>query len=229
MHHDRQRRCAWLTWGLWGVLGGCDSSVNTPPEVLAISAWPSMVAVGETSQVTVTPRDLDGDPLGYQWSSACEGAWADASFASARFTPTRQPDDAGTDCSRCALTVDVTDGRGGHARGELSLCVRPDSIASSLPRITERFQSSSRVPENGAVFFQVKAEDPRGRALSFTWTATRGTLSEPRANATVSQVSWSPERPMDEPGARPAIAVTVTNAVGLSTQAVFSLLKEAPE
>jgi len=191
-----------------------------------VTAWPSVVAVGEPSMVTVSTRDLDGDTLRYNWSSSCAGTWADASFASARFTPTEQPA-AGSSCASCTLTVDVTDGQGGRAAGSLSLCVRSHSIAGSTPRITEAFQSSNRLPENGSVSFEVKATDPRNSALTFTWTTNVGELSEPLSSNTASQVFWkrSALLPTD-PGATPSIVMTVTNAVGLSTQAVFLLTRD---
>ncbi|ATB33869.1 hypothetical protein [Melittangium boletus] len=227
MYRHREMGFPRLALSIWGVLSGC-AGPNTPPEVSVVTAWPSVVAVGESSMVTVSTRDSDGDTLRYHWSSSCAGTWADASFASARFTPTAQPAADGLSCASCALTVDVTDGQGGRATGSLSLCVRSHSVAGSTPKITETFQSSNRVPENGFVSFEIKAADPRNSALTFTWTSNVGELSELRSQGAASQVHWKRSELLPtDPNVTPAITATVTNAVGLSTQAVF-LLTRAP-
>ncbi len=211
-----------LSCVLWGALSACGSADNVSPEVIQLSIWPSAVQVGQASRVTVSTRDVDGDPQRYQWSASCPGTWAEASFASAVFTPTESSADDGS-CDTCVLSVDVTDGRGGRTRSALDLCVKSTAGVSTAPRLVRASQSSYRVPENGSVSFEVSAMDPWGApALRFEWTTHVGTLSPPSSSATTSQVFWNkPERfPSD---ARPRVEVRITNDMGLSRRVVFEL------
>ncbi|RKG84288.1 DUF4114 domain-containing protein [Corallococcus sp. CA049B] len=66
---------------------------------------------------------------------------------------------------------------------------------------------------------QVQATDPQGSALTFSWSASAGTLGTPSNAANSSSRSWTAPACLAE-GSAPVIA-TVTNGYGLSTTAAF--------
>ena len=96
----------------------------------------------------------------------------------------------------------------------------PESQAA--PRITSTFQSELRVFAGSRVTFRVVASDPQSRALSIRWMANTGTLGTPVAEASQSEVEWTPS-PCVLTGTTPAITATVTNAQGLSASTTFTL------
>ncbi|MCY1035368.1 kelch-like protein [Corallococcus sp. BB11-1] len=196
--------------------------MNTWPRVAVMTAMPSTVAVGQTTEVTALASDADGDGLGYQWSADCQGTWTDAASADASFTPSAQPP-SGNPCARCRLSVVVTDGRGGQTTGALGICVGTAATARFPPEVVETFQSIASVPAPGdAVTFRVRARDPQGSALSFAWESNVGALGTANRGAVTSEVLWT--APLCLPsGAPPVVTVHVTNALGLSTRASLSL------
>ncbi|WP_309894555.1 hypothetical protein [Archangium sp.] len=61
--------------------------LNTWPQVSRVVATPTQAEPGETTTAVATASDSDGDALQYQWTASCAGTWADATSATARFTP----------------------------------------------------------------------------------------------------------------------------------------------
>jgi hypothetical protein len=96
----------------------------------------------------------------------------------------------------------------------------PDSHAA--PRITSTFQSELRWFSGNRVTFRVVASDPQARALTITWSTNTGTLGPAVSEATQSEVEWTPP-PCMLTDTAPEITATVTNAVGQSASASFSL------
>ncbi|MCP3140874.1 Ig-like domain-containing protein [Pyxidicoccus xibeiensis] len=193
-------------------------SFNTWPQVAGVTATPSSVAVGQVTQVTASASDNDGDGLSYQWTASCAGTWTNATSASASFTPSAQPSGG-----ICTLTVAVHDGRGGQGTGSLSIYVGRPTTGRFPPEVVETFQSVATVPAaGGTVVFRVRAKDPQGSALSFTWTSSTGTLGTPTHTATTSEVLWTASACVPS-GGTPSVTMTVTNALGLSASSTFSL------
>jgi N-acetylneuraminic acid mutarotase len=194
-----------------------DISFNDWPVVSRLTASPSRVEVGQSTVVTVTASDSDGDALGYQWSAeGCTGTWTEASGHTARFTPDAAPVDG--PCG-CRLGVQVRDGRGGLGTGTLSMCVGGATAPSFPPEVVETFQSAATVSAHGTVRLRVEGQDPQGGALGFSWTADAGTLGEATSNATTSERVWSAPACLDALDA--SITVTLSNTVGLTTSHVF--------
>ncbi|MBN8468216.1 PKD domain-containing protein [Corallococcus exiguus] len=192
---------------------------NTWPQVTRMTALPSSVAVGQSTQLTVTATDSDNDNLSYEWVASCTGTWTNATSASPTFTPTAVPP-GGT----CTLSVAARDGRGGMGIGSLTLYVSATPTTGQFPpEIVETFQSVASIPAQGnTVVFRAKARDPQGSALTFSWTTSTGTLGTATDTATTSEVIWT--GPTCVPAGNPrTVTVTVTNALGLSTAYVFSL------
>ncbi|WP_375759488.1 Ig-like domain-containing protein [Corallococcus exercitus] len=192
---------------------------NTWPQVTRVTALPSSITVGQTTQVTAFASDSDGDGLSYQWTANCAGSWTNAASASASFTPSDQPS-SGT----CKLTVLVQDGRGGQGTGSLTLSVSTSPTTGQFPpEVVETFQSVASVPAGGGtVVFRVKAKDAQGSALSFTWATSAGSLGTASSTATTSEVLWTAPSCLPS-GTSPTVTATVTNALGLSASYVFSL------
>jgi len=207
-----------------GLGGGAavTALLNTWPQVARVTAMPSSVEVGGSTEVTATVADADGDALTYQWSSGCEGVWTDASSPTARFTPTVQPPATGGDCGRCPLTVTVSDGRGGNSSGTLRICVEPPGSARFRPEFIGRSPASPTVPASPTLTLRVTARDAQDSPLSFSWTAGTGTLDAPASDATSSEVVWRAPSCMF-PGAEPVVTVQVTNGLGLSASTRFEL------
>lgn len=200
-------------------------SFNTWPAVTRVLATPTAIEVGQTTTVTASVGDEDGDALAYHWEAGCAGSWTDATLATARFTPSEQPE-SGT-CANCPLTVTVSDGRGGQGSGTLSICVGRRTQARFPPEIVSTFQSSASAPAGAVITFQVGAEDPQGSPLSFAWRANVGTLGTPNHTATGSEVLWTaPECVLS--GHTPTIQLTVTNGLGLFTTTQFTLSGAPP-
>ncbi|MGE6759660.1 Ig-like domain-containing protein [Corallococcus interemptor] len=197
---------------------------NTWPQVIGATALPSSIAVGQTTLVTASASDSDGDSLSYQWTSNCAGTWTNDTSASAGFTPSAQLS-GGT----CTLTVLVQDGRGGQGTGSLTVYVSTSPTTARFPpEVVETFQSVASVPPGGGtVVFRVKAKDPQGSALSFAWATSAGMLGTAASTASTSEVLWSAPSCVPS-GTTPTVMATVTNALGLSTSYVFSLQGSSP-
>jgi hypothetical protein len=200
-----------------------NTSLNTWPQVGNISASATSLAVNESTTVSSTASDNDGDTLAYNWTASCPGTWANATSATATFTATALP--SSNTCNNCNLTVTVTDLRngrpmGGQTTGTFSLCVGPKKTATFPPDITETFQSVASTSASGTVTFQVKAVDPQGSAMSFTWTTSAGTLGSPTTGADASRVVWTAPACV---AADPTITATVTNALNASASHTFKV------
>ena len=200
-----------------------NASLNTWPQVSNISASSTALEVNESTTVSTTASDNDGDTLAYSWTASCPGTWSNASSATAQFTATALP--GSSVCNNCNLTVTVTDSRGGQpiggqTTGTLSLCVGPRRTALFPPDITETFQSSASASANGSVTFRLKAVDPQASALSFAWNSNTGTRGTPTSSAGASEVVWT--APACVPAATtPTVTATVANALGASASHSF--------
>ena len=202
-----------------------NTSLNTWPQVSGISATETVLALNESTTVSATASDNDGDTLAYRWTASCAGSWAGATSASATFTPTALP--SSSTCNNCTLTVTVTDHRnsqaiGGQTTGTLSLCVGPKTTATFPPDITETFQSAMSSSAGGTVTFRLKAVDPQDSALSFSWAANAGTPGTASTSAGASAVVWT--APACVPASTtPTITATVSNALGASVSHAFTV------
>jgi len=90
------------------------------------------------------------------------------------------------------------------------------------PDITETFQSAVSTSSNGTVTFWVKAVDPQGCAMSFSWASNLGTTGAPTTTTDFTEVEWT------APGCVPSgsvvsLTATVTNALGLSATTAFTV------
>ncbi|HEX8437098.1 Kelch repeat-containing protein, partial [Archangium sp.] len=196
-------------------------SFNTAPQVAALSASPTRLAVGQTTSVSASASDPEGDSLSYAWSASCAGSWAQASSRSAEFTPSALPEGR---CNNCRLTVSVSDGRGGQTTGSVGLCVSGPASANHFhPFILSASGSSGLASPSQVLTYEVVASDPEGSALSFSWAANTGVLGTPAHSATSSRITWT--APSCGSASTPLeLFATVTNAFHLTATQRFSVM-----
>ncbi|TQF17795.1 kelch-like protein [Myxococcus llanfairpwllgwyngyllgogerychwyrndrobwllllantysiliogogogochensis] len=202
--------------------GGASVSVafNMAPTVRGITVTRSPVPVGQSTTVTVDAVDADGDALTYQWSTVCAGAWTQPTSTSASFTPSAVP--SGDPCGNCALTVAVSDAKGGRGQGTLRVCVGLGTGPSVPPRIVLANQSANTVAGREAVTLRVLAEDGDGAALTFGWASSVGALGTATNGFTSSEVRWTAPACVAT-GSAPTVTATVTNVRGFSVAHTFSV------
>lgn len=193
---------------------------NNAPEVMTLSAAPTRLTAGQATAVSASASDMDGDTLSYAWSASCEGTWSNASSRSAQFTPSMLPQ---ASCNNCRLTVTVSDERGGQTTGTVALCVLELPAPQHFPPFFTSATRSSESATSGQVLtFDVSASDPQDSALSFSWSATLGTLGTPASTASSSRVAWTAPQCVSD-GSAPVLTATVTNAFGLASTVRFTV------
>jgi hypothetical protein len=203
-------------------------SFNLWPVVSKLSTSRSRLDAGQSTSVSATAADADGDALSYQWAASptCPGTWTNATASSASFVPSSVP--AGM-CNNCRLTVTVQDGRGGQTTAALNLCIAAASTERFPPRFTNFHPSATSLSPGQTVTFDVTAMDPQASSLTFAWAANTGSLGAAQSTATTSHGVWTaPSCAMA--GVTPTVTANVTNAYGLSASLPFSLsgLPECP-
>jgi len=196
-----------------------DVRFNSYPVVSAISALRTRVDVGEFTTVSVTASDNDGDSLSYHWTSTCAGTWTNATASTTSFSPSARPLGA---CNNCQMTVTISDGRNGQTTGSLAFCVASTATNRFPPTIVRANQSSLTAQPSQQLTFEVTASDPQNSTLTFTWSASRGSVGMPQSSATTSRVVWT--APACVPtGTTVSMTATVTNAYGLATPRTFGV------
>jgi hypothetical protein len=143
---------------------------NAPPVLSAGPvANPSTIVSNETSSLSVVATDPEGDPLAYVWN-ATSGSVV-GSGATAVYTPA-----VVSETTSAQVSVTVSDNLGGSATGTVTITVTPrpntapvlTSGPSAVPTTVTSDESSN---------LSASATDADGDALSYSWTATGGTLT----------------------------------------------------
>ncbi|WP_164017120.1 Kelch repeat-containing protein [Pyxidicoccus trucidator] len=193
-------------------------SFNTFPQVSAISVTLTQPTVGQTTTVSASAADLDGDSLSYSWTASCPGTWAQRTSSSARFTPSTLPF---SPCDNCRLTVRVSDERGGLASGTVALCISPPPIPPHFtPIIRYASRSSDTAAPGQELTFEVMASDPEDSPLSFSWATNAGWLGGESTGTSTSRITWTAPSCVST-SFPPGITATVTNAFSLTATHSF--------
>ncbi|WP_375760808.1 Ig-like domain-containing protein [Corallococcus exercitus] len=194
------------------------ASFNTWPVVAQVKGTPfGQVAPGGTVTLDVTATDADGDALSYAWSDDCGGGFSTTTAAHGVWTaPASEPTGG-----QCQVTVAVTDGRGGSTAGTLRLNVIQLQVPTLPPVIGQVFQSTAVAVAGDTVRLFATATDPEGAALTFTWSASGGTLGTPVSTASRSEVVWT--APVDSGGADMTVTLAVEDASGQRTTQAFTV------
>jgi len=119
----------------------------------------------------------------------------------------------------CAFAVEVSDGHGGVGKGTVSLSSALPKI-DIAPRMGVVYQSADVAPPGQVVLLRATATDPEGEAITWTWTASNGTLSNQLDQAGASDVRWQAPA---SPGETYTITATATDPEGASASFKFTV------
>src|SRR5439155_973070 len=149
---------------------------NTAPQITAgPAASPDSITDIQTSTLSVTATDAEGDPLTYGWTPS--GGSITGAGASVTFTP---PAVLSTTTFTIALTVD--DAHGGTATGNTSVKV---TRHNTEPQFTSGPAASpDSITDMQTSTLSVTATDPEGDALTYSWTPSGGTITGSGASVT---------------------------------------------
>lgn len=184
---------------------------NDFPVITNMLADPTRIDKGQSTTLFVDAHDPDGDAITYSWTADRPGTFDNSTSAEPVFTI-----DPGVDYGPCVLTVTVSDGTL-SVTGMIQINITPDPQINLAPVVVHAFQSANRVSPNGVIRYEIRAKDPEGTALTFTWNAPEGTVGTPTNTQDgldyVSIVNWT--APASGTGSH-VITVTITDTEGLA-------------
>lgn len=191
------------------------TNFNTWPVVSQVSVTKGQLLPNETTGLDVTAVDADSDTLTYTWSDDCGGTFSSTTAKSPTWkAPASQPDSGS-----CTVSVAPNDGRGGSTQGSLSITIGLPTAPNASPVIDGTFQSADTVVAGGTVSVLVVAHDPEGTVLTFTWSASGGTLGTPATSASQSEVLWT----APASGGPFTLTAVVTDASGAQATQSFTV------
>jgi hypothetical protein len=97
-----------------------DVSLNRWPQIAGLVPEPARIDVGESTFLRLDVSDPDGDRLLTTWTADCAGSFDNATLAQPTFTL-----GAGAGNDGCKLSVEISDGRGGHNTASIRIATGP--------------------------------------------------------------------------------------------------------
>jgi hypothetical protein len=139
-------------------------SGNQPPVITNLTAAKMQVYPSGTAEIQCVASDPNGDRIDFTWS--CTGG----SFSGAGPIVTwKAPPQYGT----YAITVVVSDGKGGSAQSSLNMAV----AANQNPIINSLNANPSNTLYGGSTTLTCLATDPDGDVVRYSWTASEGNIT----------------------------------------------------
>jgi hypothetical protein len=137
---------------------------NQPPVISSLVAENMQLYPSGNTEIQCIAQDADFDQLDFTW--ACTGG----SFSGAGpIVIWKAPPDYGT----YTITVTVEDGKGGSAQRSLDITVG----ANQSPAISSLVADPSGMLYGGRTTITCIATDPDGDAVSYSWSASEGSIS----------------------------------------------------
>ncbi|MFB6372368.1 MAG: Ig-like domain-containing protein, partial [Bradymonadaceae bacterium] len=146
---------------------------NHNPRIVSVSANPPQVGPEGVIKLAVTANDPNDDELTFSWTAPA--TWKLNASNSA--TPELEaPDKYG---KRATVEIQVDDGNGGTATGQLTISTIDSAQAPVISSLTATPKS---VPKGGSTDLTVSATDPTGGTLSYDWEAPSAWNLAPQGN-----------------------------------------------
>ncbi len=137
---------------------------NQPPVISSLVAENMQLYPSGNTEIQCIAQDADGDQIDFKW--ACTGG--DFSGAGP-IVIWKAPPDYGA----YTITVTVEDGKGGSAQASLPITVG----ANQSPAISSLVADPSGLLYGGRTTITCIATDPDGDAVSYSWSASEGSIS----------------------------------------------------
>lgn len=152
-------------------------TLNQPPSVSSVSLTSSTIEVNASTTATCNATDPDGDNLTYSWTVATGGGTFSGSGSTVTYT-------ASNTVGTYKITCTVNDGRSGIGQGSTN--ISQIAVTGNNPPIISSINvlDSNIAAASGTTTMTCNATDADGDTLSYTWSATAGSLSSTTANPT---------------------------------------------
>jgi hypothetical protein len=189
--------------------------LNAVPRITAMTSSADGLMSESRVILQVLAGNPDGDSLGFAWKSGCPGAFDRSDRSRAVFTAESLPSGA-----TCRFEVEVNDGHGGVAKGNLVLSAARSMINIALA-MGIVYQSTGHTEPNEVVLLHSTASDPEGENLTWYWHASDGVILDQNDQSDASEVHW--KIPVIQ-GARFAITVTAMDPEGVEVSFSFTVV-----
>ena len=153
-------------------------TVNAPvssPPAISCSANPKAVTLGETAAITATASSSEGRPLTYSWSASSGTVSGNGNTATLKTS--------GAAAGAIKVTCKVADSQGLTASATTSVTV--NAPVSSPPTISCSANPKA-VTSGGTAAITARASSPEARPLTYSWSASSGTISGNGNKATLN-------------------------------------------
>ncbi len=203
---QRKWRFYWAALTLCILMVGSCVQSNNLPVISKVQPEKDWVTPSGKNIIVCVASDADDDSLTYAWSAT------GGTFSGAGPVVTwMAPNTPGT----YALTVTVTDGRGGEVSSQLTM----DVLVNHAPVIESLIAEPPAVKQGGRATLKCVASDPDGDTLNYEWVAARGNIS-----GQGFVVTWTAPNACDEY----VIKVTVSDIKGSEASEELKIRVEKP-